>query len=157
MKNVLLYEIDDENKYADNVLLNFSFVYFLTSIVLLIINFFFIHYVNLINDKEDFESTTPRDYTLLIQGVYRPDDKTTKLQHLENIINEISKDYFELKLQHIIPCYNLVKLYKLTKDVFEDKIRIYHAYNFKRQKDLHKIYSGLYHPEKECSYDRTHT
>ena len=153
----LLYEIDDENKYADNVLLNFSFVYFLTSIVLLIINFFFIHYVNLINDKEDFESTTPRDYTLLIKGVYRPDDKTTKLQHLENIINEISKDYFELKLQHIIPCYNLVKLYKLTKDVFEDKIRIYHAYNFKRQKDLHKIYSGLYHPEKECSYDRTNT
>ena len=32
----LLYEIDDENKYADNVLLNYSFVYFLTSIVLLI-------------------------------------------------------------------------------------------------------------------------
>jgi hypothetical protein len=146
--------LTDNYKPIEDVIINFSFVYFLTSIVLLIINFFFIHYVNLINDKEDFESTTPRDYTVLIQGVKRPDKNTTKLKHLQNIINEISDNYFKLKVHHIIPCYNLVKLYKLTKDVFEDKIKIYHAYNFKRQKDLHKIYSSQYHPDKECNYDR---
>ena len=144
----------DNLKPIKEVIINFSFVYFLTSIVLLIVNFFFIHYINLINDKEDFESTTPRDYTVFIQGVKRPDNNTTKLEHLQNIINEISDNYFKLKVHHIIPCYNLVELYKLTKDVFEDKIKIYHAYNFKRQKDLHKIYSGQYHPDNECNYDR---
>ena len=151
-----LFKIISKNsKPMKKVLINFSFIYFLVSIVLLIINFFFIHYVNLINDKEDFESTTPRDYTLLIQGVKRPDKNITKLKHLQNIIDEISKDHFELKLHHIIPCYNLVSLYKLTKDVFEDKIKIYHAYNFRRQKNLHKIYSLQYHPENECIYERS--
>ena len=147
--------IANKTEPMEDIIINFSFLYFLTSIVLLIINFFFIHYVNLINDKEDFESTTPRDFAVLIQGVQKPDQKTTKLEHLQNIINEISRDYFELKLHHIIPCYNLVKLYKLTKDVFEDKIKVYHAYNFKRQKDLHQIYSRQYHHEKECNYDRS--
>ena len=61
------------------------------------------------------------------------------MQHLKNIINEISEKYIKLKVHQIIPCYNLVKLYQLIKNVFEDKIKIYHAYNFKRQKNLHKL------------------
>ena len=138
------YKIFEENAKEPEIvtdsLLSYSFVYFLTSIILLIINFFFIHYVNLLDDKDNFESTTPSDYTLLIHGVKRPNKNTSKIQHLKNIISEISKDYFKLEVHQIIPCYNLVELYKLTKDVFEDKIKIYHAYNFKRQKDLHKIY-----------------
>ena len=122
-------------------LLNYSFIYFLAAIVLLIINFIFIHYINLLDDKENFESTTPRDYTLLIHGVKRPNKNISKIQHLINIISEISQDYFKIELHHIIPCYDLVELYKLTKEVFEDKIKIYHAYNFKRQKNLHKMYA----------------
>ena len=70
----------------------------------------------------------------------RPDNKTSKIQHLKNILSEISNNYFKLEIYQIVPCYNLVKLYKLTKNVFEDKIKIYHAYNFKRQKNLHKLY-----------------
>ena len=153
--NELYKIIQNNSEPLQDVLLDFSFIYFLTSLVLLIINFFFIHYVNLIDDKEDFLSTTPRDFTVLIQGVQRPDKNTSKLKHLENIIDEISRDYFELKLHHIIPCYNLVKLYKLTKNVYEDKIKIYHAYNFKRQKELHKIYSKQYNAEKDCFYERS--
>ena len=137
--NLFKEKSNNPDKITD-ILLNYSFMYFLTSITLLIINFFFIHYVNLINDKEDFESTSPSDYTLLIHGIKRPDKNTTKIQHLKNILNEISKNYFKLEIHNIIPCYNLVELYKLTKNVFEDKIKIYHAYNFKRQKNLHKKY-----------------
>ena len=136
----LFKEKSKEPDKITKVLFDFCFMHFLTSIILLIINFFFIHYVNLINDKEDFESTTPRDYTLLIHGVTRPNKDITKLQHLKNILTEISKNYFRLEVHKIIPCYNLVELYKLTKNVFEDKIKIYHAYNFKRQKNLHKKY-----------------
>ena len=137
--NLFKEKSKDPDKITD-VLISYSFMYFLTSVILLIINFFFIHYVNLIRDKEDFESTTPRDYTLLIHGVRRPDNKTSKIQHLKNILSEISNNYFKLEIYQIVPCYNLVKLYKLTKNVFEDKIKIYHAYNFKRQKNLHKLY-----------------
>ena len=136
----LFKEKSKEPDKITEVLFDYCFMHFLTSIILLIINFFFIHYVNLINDKEDFESTTPRDYTLLIHGVTRPNKDITKLQHLKNILTEISKNYFRLEVHKIIPCYNLVELYKLTKNVFEDKIKIYHAYNFKRQKNLHTKY-----------------
>ena len=55
-------------------------------------------------------------------------------------MNEISANYFKLEIHEIIPCYTLLKLYKLTKKVFEDKVKIYHAHNFKRQRDLHEKY-----------------
>ena len=148
-----LFMFESQNPESINdLLLDYSFLYFLTSITLLIIHFFFVHYVNLINDKEDFESTTPRDFTILIKGVERPNKNTTKMQHLKNIINEISEKYIKLKVHQIIPCYNLVKLYQLIKNVFEDKIKIYHAYNFKRQKNLHKEYSQYYYPGDFCHY-----
>ena len=94
------------------------------------------------NDKEDFETTSPRDFTLLIHGVRRPTGNKliSKSQQLKNIISEISRDYFKVEIHQIIPCFNLVNLYKLTKEVFEDRTKIYHTYNFKRQKDLHKEY-----------------
>ena len=130
----------------DNILIDFSFIYFLTSITLLIINFFFIHYVNVINDKDDFQETTPRDFTILVHGVKRQKNNKNILREetLRNILNEISNNYFKLDIYQIIPCYNLVKLYKLTKKVFEDRIKIYHVHNFKRQKDLNKKYRVLY-------------
>ena len=75
--NILNYYNIFEEKAKDpeiitDVFFNYSFVYFLTSITLLIINFFYIHYVNLLDDKDNFGSTTPRDFTLLIHGVKRP-------------------------------------------------------------------------------------
>ena len=145
--NILNYYNIFEEKAKDpeiitDVFFNYSFVYFLTSITLLIINFFYIHYVNLLDDKDNFGSTTPRDFTLLIHRVKRPHKNISKIQHLNNIISEISRDYFKLDLHQIVPCFNLKELYKLTKEVFEDKIKIYHAYNFQRQKNLHKLYKA---------------
>ena len=126
--------------------INFPFIYFLTSLTTLIVNFFFIHYVNLLNDKEDFEETSPKDFTILIHGVKKnydkekPDPNITRTQSLKNLLNEISDNYFKLDIYDIIPCYNLTKLYALTKKIFDDRIKIYHAKNFKRQKDLHNDY-----------------
>ena len=126
----------------NNVLLDFSFLYFLTSIVLLIINFLYIHYVNVLNDKEDLEETSPRDYTILVHGVEKSKEnkEISRKEHLQLLLNEISNNYFKLDIYEIIPCYTLIQLYRLTKKVFEDKVKIYHAHNFKRQKDLHEKY-----------------
>ena len=137
------YEIfQGSSKNINSILLDFSFLYFLTSITLLIINFFFVHYVNLSIDKEDFQETSPRDYTILVHGVKRPKNNSemTRKEHLRSMLNEISKDYFKLEIYDIIPCYNLVKLYKLSKNLFEDRVKIYHAHNFQKQKDLHNKY-----------------
>ena len=121
------------NKIYD-ILIDYSFVYFLTGIVLLIINFFLVHYFNMLNDADEFEDITPKDFTILIHGVKK--QKIPRKQYLMNLINEISENYFKLEVHQIISCYNLVKLYKLTKEVFEDRTKIYHAKNLKRQRDL---------------------
>ena len=144
LKNYYIIFKDKANnpKNIQNIPINFSFLYFLTCITLLIINYFFLQYINLLIDKEDFEETSPKDFTILVHGVKRPpnDKNISRKQILKDLLTEISDNYFKLEIHDIIPCYNLVQLYKLTKDVNEDKVKIYHAHNFKRQKDLHKKY-----------------
>ena len=128
----------EKNKKNDgiinDILIDYSFIYFLTGITLLIVNFFFVHYFNMLNEADEFEDITPKDFTILIHGVKK--QKIPRKQHLINLIKEISDKYFKLEVHQIISCYNLVKLYKLTKKVFEDRTKIYHAKNLKRQRDL---------------------
>ena len=129
-------------KIINNILINFPFIYFLTGLTLLIINFFYVHYFNILDDADNFEDSTPGDFTILVHGVKLPKDNKIiqRKDYLLNLIDEISNNYFTLEVHQIIPCYNLVELYKLTKQVFEDRKKIYHAHNFKRQKDLRKKY-----------------
>ena len=128
----------EKNKKNDgiinDILIDYSFIYFLTGITLLIVNFFFVHYFNMLNEADEFEDITPKDFTILIHGVKK--QKIPRKQYLINLIKEISDKYFKLEVHQIISCYNLVKLYKLTKKVFEDRTKIYHAKNLKRQRDL---------------------
>ena len=131
---------------VDNVIIDYSLIYFITSITLLIINFFFIHFINILNDQDNLQETTPRDFTILVHGVKRNKKQNNLLREdqLKNLLNEISQNYFKLEIYQIIPCYNLVELYKLTKKVFEDRVKIYHIHNFKLQKDLHQKYMSKY-------------
>ena len=133
------YEIlKEKNKNSKGIiyhtLINFSLIYFITGIILLIINFFFVQYFNMLNEIDEFEDITPKDFTILVHGV-KNYNKSRK-DYLINLINEISNKYFKLEIHQIISCYNLVELYKLTKEVFEDRTKIYHARNLKRQRDL---------------------
>ena len=136
----------DESNDIYDILINYSFLYFLTGITLLIINFFYVHFLNVLNETDDYEDIAPSDFTILVHGVKRPKNNKNipRKEYLMNLIDEISKNYFALEVHQIIPCYNLVELYKLTKEVFEDRTKIYHAYNFKRQKDLQKKYESYY-------------
>ena len=140
--NIFKEHANDPDDITD-ILLDYSLIYFITSVTLLIINFIAIQYINLVIDKEDFESTTPSDFTLLIHGVEN-ENNIPKIQYLNEILNEISRDYFPIDIHQIIPCYNLIEPYKLTKNIFEDRTKIYHAYNFKRQKNLHEEYIKKY-------------
>ena len=135
-------DIDNKKNIINKIIIDYSFVYFLTGITLLIINFFYVHYFNVLNQADDFEDISPSDFTILVHGVKRPKDNKNipRKEYLMTLINEISHNYFTLEVHQIIPCYNLVELYKLTKKVFEDKTKIYHVHNFKRQKDLRKKY-----------------
>ena len=140
--NIKNYQEIFKEKNKDNyglindILIDYSFIYFLTGISLLIINFFFVHHYNMLNDVDEFQDITPKDFTILIHGVKKQD--IPGKEYLMNLINEISEKYFKLEVHQIIPCYNLVELYKLTKKVFEDRTKIYHAKNLKRQKDLNE-------------------
>mgnify|MGYP007101886971 FL=1 len=130
------YEIFKEKNRNNiyDILIDYSFIYFLTGITLLIINFFVVHYFNMLDEADDFEDITPKDFTILVHGVKK--QKIPRKEYLMNLINEISNNYFKLEIHQIISCFNLVELYKLTKKVFEDRTKIYHARNLKRQRDL---------------------
>ena len=142
--NIYNEKNNDETKDILNVLLSYSFVYFLTGITLLIINFFYVHYLNVLKEGEDYEDIYPSDFTILVHGVKRPKDNKNieRKEYLTQLIKEISQNYFPLEVHQIIPCYNLVELYKLSKELYEDKTKIYHSQNFKRQKDLQKKYES---------------
>ena len=149
----------NEHNIIDSILIDYSFLYFLTGIILLIINFFYVHYFNLLDEADNFEDITPSDFTILVHGVKRPknNNNMTRKDYLMTLINEISQNYFTLEVHQIIPCYNLVELYKLTKQVFEDRTKIYHAYNFKKQKDLKKKYKSWHEKNENFSAPKNNT
>ena len=134
------YNLFNEKKnisLINEILIDYNLIYFITGITLLLINIFFVHYFNMLNNADEFEDITPKDFTILVHDVKNKNNNNiSNKQYLINLINEISNKYFKLEIHQIISCYNLVELYKLTKEVFEDKTKIYHAKNLKRQKDL---------------------
>ena len=146
----------EDSTIIEDIPLNFSFLYFLASLTLLIINFFFIQYINILIQKEDFEDTSPKDFTIIVHNVHRPNDNEniSRKQVLKDILTEISDNYFKLEVYDIIPCYNLNKLYKLTKKIYEDRVKIYHAHNFKRQKILHEKYMDSQRKNNSFNYLR---
>ena len=146
---ILKMSVDNINNYynlfyekknisvINEILIDYNLIYFITGITLLLINIFFVHYFNMLNNADEFEDITPKDFTILVHDVKnKTNNNISNKQYLINLINEISNKYFKLEIHQIISCYNLVELYKLTKEVFEDKAKIYHAKNLKRQKDL---------------------
>ena len=65
--NEIFKEKNNKNKEIINeVLIDYNFMYFLTGITLLIINYFFVHYFNILNQADEFEDITPKDFTILI-------------------------------------------------------------------------------------------
>ena len=135
--DIFKYNGGKEDK-IDTVLLDFSFMYFLTGITVLISNYIFILQVNLLDLCENFKATTPSDYALLIHGVKRPEGNGKLKEELMKIVEDVSAYVPGLEVYQIIPCLRIIEIFDIAKKKYNNKRRLYHLYNFEKQKQFNK-------------------
>ena len=128
-----------ENKtdIIEDITLDYSFLYFLTGITLLIVDYLFILHINLLDECQNFEETTPRDYTVLIHGI----KKSNRIkEEVLNIISDVSCYVYPLQVYQIIPCLRMAEIYNIAQEKFIEETKLYHVNNFERQKKLNNDY-----------------
>ena len=109
----------DEN--IDKVILDFSFMYFLTGIAVLITNYLFIQIVSLFSQYEDFKATTPADYAVLVRGVPKPDENGKMKDEVLKIVEEVSHFTSPMEVDQIIPCLKIKEIYNMAKKSIKKK------------------------------------
>ena len=130
----------DKYKTIDNVIIYFPFMYLLTGVTILIANFLLNLHVNLLVNYEDYKRTTPSDYTLLIHGVPNPNKGENIENKLKKIVEEVSIiTGRNLEIYQIIPCLKIGEIYEKAKIKYEEETKLYHVYNFEKQKQLNRI------------------
>ena len=136
---VFKYEAE-KNQYdnIDSIILDFSFIYFLTGITVLIANYLFILLINLLDMCENFKITTPSDYAILIHGVSKPENNGKMKDELMKLVNDVSKYEQGLEVYQIIPCLRIGEMYETAKKKYKNKMKLYHLHNFEKQKKLNR-------------------
>ena len=130
---------ESQYKNIESITLNFSLMYFITMITMLIINYIFILHINLLDLCENFKITTPSDYALVIHGVPKPENEEGKIKdELIKIVKEVSNDVPNLDIYQIIPCLRIVEIYEIAQKKYEYKKILYHLENFELQKALNR-------------------
>ena len=142
--------IDGKKDEIDNVILDFSFMYFLTGITILISNYIFILQVHLLDLCENFKVTTPSDYALLIHGVPKPEDNGKMKEELMKIVKDVGNFVPNLDVYQIIPCLRIAEMYEIAKKKYDNKRRLYHLYNFEKQKKFNR--ENNYHKTNNLHY-----
>jgi hypothetical protein len=123
----------------DKVVLEYSFMYFLTGICVLITNYLFIQIVSLLSQYENFKETTPADYAALIHGVPRPIEENGKMKdEVLKLVQEVSEFTIPLRVDQIIPCLRIKDIYEITEKKYKEETKLYHVYNFEKQIKLNK-------------------
>ena len=82
--------LKDKNNIINSVILDYSFMYFLTGITVLISNYLFIQIVSLLSQYENFKHTTPADYAALVHGVPKPEDNGKMKDPLLKMVEQVS-------------------------------------------------------------------
>ncbi len=130
---------DDQKDNINDIILDYSFMYFLTGISVLISNYLFIQIVALLSQYENFKYTTPSDYAVLIHGVPKPEDEKGKMKdELMKIVKEVNHYIDPLVVHQIIPCLRIGEIYEVAKKKFEEETKLYHVDHFERQIKLNK-------------------
>ena len=130
---------DDQKDNIDDVLLDFSFMYFLTGISVLLANYLFIQIVSLLSQYENYKYTTPADYAVLIHGVPKPVDENGKMKdEVMKIVNEVNQYINPLVVHQIIPCLRIGEIYDIAKKKYKEETKLYHVEHFERQIKLNK-------------------
>ena len=133
--------IKGKEDQIDTVILDFSFMYFLTGLTILITNYIFILQVNLLDLCENFKVTTPSDYALLIHGVTKPEGNGKMKEELMKIVKDVSTYVPNLDVYQIIPCLRIAEMFEVAKKKYDNKRRLYHLNNFERQIKRNKEYN----------------
>ena len=132
--------IEDKEHEIEKVTLDYSLMYFITGITVLIVDYLFILHINLLDECQNFEETTPRDYTVLIHGVPKPIGDNDMKEELINIIGYVSMYTSPLQVYQIIPCLKIAEIFNIAQEKYEEETKLYHVYNFEKQKLLNKKY-----------------
>ena len=130
---------DAQVNNIDDVLLDYSFMYFLTGICVLITNYLFIQIVSLLSQYENFKMTTPADYAALIHGVPRAEDNGKMKDELLKIVQDVSKCISKpLVVYQIIPCLRIRDIYEVAEKKYKEETKLYHVGHFEKQIKLNK-------------------
>ena len=138
--DVFQYQATDAQvNNIDDVLLDYSFMYFLTGICVLITNYLFIQIVSLLSQYENFKMTTPADYAALIHGVPRAEDNGKMKDELLKIVQDVSKCISKpLVVYQIIPCLRIRDIYEVAEKKYKEETKLYHVDHFEKQIKLNK-------------------
>lgn len=132
-----LFDEHSKEETLDKVISDYGILYFLASITMVLTNFLLLHHVNLLDEGENIQDTTPSDFAVHLEGLKIPKDKGIK-EHINDIVNQIDSSECKIEIYDIIPCLKIDKLFSLAKHNFKAKTRLYHIDNFKPQKDLNE-------------------
>ena len=137
--NVFKYQATlDQRDNINSVILDYSFMYFLTGISVLIANFLFIQIVSLFSEYEDFKTTSPADYAVLVRGVPQPIGDEGIQEPLKRLVHEIEKFTIPLEIYDIIPCLRIDPLYRTAEKKLTEETKLYHVNHFEKQIKLNK-------------------
>ena len=132
--NVFKYQATyDQRDNINSVILDYSFMYFLTGITVLIANFLFIQIVSLFSEYEDFKATTPADYAVLVRGVPKPVGNQKMRDPLVKLVKDIERFTTPLEIYQIIPCLRIGELYEVAEKKFKEETKLYHVNHFEKQ------------------------
>ena len=136
---IFKYEATDEQKEnIDKIILDYSFMYFLTGICVLITNYLFIQIVSLLSQYENFKATTPADYAALIHGVPKPENNGKMKDEILKIVENVSHYTTPLVVDQVIPCLRIREIYETAKKKHKEETKLYHVNNFEKQIKLNK-------------------
>ena len=137
--NVFKYQATlDQRDNINPVILDYSFMYFLTGITVLIANFLFIQIVSLFSEYEDYKATTPADYAVLVRGVPKPNGDEDIQEPLKRLVQDIERFTVPLEIYDIIPCLKIDPIYRIAEKKFKEETKIYHVNHFEKQIKLNK-------------------
>ena len=129
----------DQEDNISKVILDYSFMYFLTGITVLLSNYLFIQIVSLLSQYENFKHTTPADYAALIHGVPKPEGNGKMKDPLLKIVEQVSYRINQpLVVSQVIPCLRIGDIYQLAEKKYKEETKIYHVNNFEKQIKLNK-------------------
>ena len=140
--DVFKYEASkNQEDNIHNVILNYSIMYFITGLTIIIASFLFIQFFWLLAQYEDFKETTPSDFSVLIHNVPKGNSNTEINKELKRIVDEVSRyTSTPLEIQESIPCTRIIELTDIAKKKYEEETKLYHVHNFEKQKKLNKKY-----------------